>query len=82
MFEDGSLCYNLLKQYIVVRSFYILEFSLPMNIKPSTPPQSPKEVLTLETGQEVQVEWSDGITYSSKLLGWHVAAVYQVSSVT
>lgn len=32
----------------------------------------------LRIGQEVQVEWTDGLVYSSKVLGYKVAGVYQV----
>lgn len=32
----------------------------------------------LQIGQEVRVEWTDGLVYSSKVLGCKVASVYQV----
>lgn len=32
----------------------------------------------MRVGQEVRVEWTDGLVYSSKVLGCKMAAVYQV----
>ena len=33
---------------------------------------------SVRVGQEVRVEWTDGLVYSSKVLGCKMAAVYQV----
>ena len=41
-------------------------------------PVSVQEHGPVQVGQEVRVEWTDGLVYSSKVLGCKMAAVYQV----
>ena len=70
-FEDGSVCSNLSAVDIVVSDdSRLCVVHLPLQDPPSSP---------LQQGSRLQVRWSDGQIYPTRVLGQHSAPLYTVS---